>query len=194
VTLVFDFDGTIADSFPIARDIAYQWLKQQGLEKVPVQAARNMGVKGLIAHYHIPRHRLPQLYLYGRAEITRRMSQVKPIPGIPAVVKKLHSHHRLGIITSNSSANVASFLMNHHLESYFDFIDDSLDLFGKHHKLKRYAPDWYIGDETRDIDAARKAGCKSAAVTWGFESSQLLSSAHPDILLTTPSQLLTLPG
>ena len=36
----------------------------------------------------------------------------------------------------------------------------------------------YVGDETRDIVAARKLGIRVAAVTWGYNSSEALEAHH----------------
>ena len=50
----------------------------------------------------------------------------------------------------------------------------------------------YVGDEVRDIEAARKAGVAAAAVTWGFHAETLLTANHPDHLITEPRQLVEL--
>ena len=49
-----------------------------------------------------------------------------------------------------------------------------------------------IGDETRDIEAATKSGVGSIAVTWGFNSEDLLSTSNPDRILHSPEQLVQL--
>lgn len=50
----------------------------------------------------------------------------------------------------------------------------------------------YIGDEARDIEAAKKAGILAVAVTWGFEGEIPLRNEDPDYLLHKPKELLTL--
>jgi phosphoglycolate phosphatase len=50
----------------------------------------------------------------------------------------------------------------------------------------------YIGDETRDIIAAQKAGIRSVAVTWGYNSHKALKAHHPDHLIHSPQALLQL--
>jgi len=47
-----------------------------------------------------------------------------------------------------------------------------------------------FGDETRDIEAARKAGIACAAVTWGYGDMETLSDHQPDFLLTSVDQIL----
>jgi phosphoglycolate phosphatase-like HAD superfamily hydrolase len=46
------------------------------------------------------------------------------------------------------------------------------------------------GDETKDIEAARKIGIKVISVSWGYNSSQALAAEHPDFLIYRPEELL----
>ncbi|PSB03825.1 HAD family hydrolase, partial [Merismopedia glauca] len=48
----------------------------------------------------------------------------------------------------------------------------------------------YVGDETRDIEAARKSKIKAIAVCWGFNFREILAKYKPDFLIDRPSQLL----
>ena len=92
----------------------------------------------------------------------------------------------MGILTSNSSQNVKEFLKNHQLD-VFDFTHSVSKFWGKSSGLKRLIrkyklkPDHllYIGDEIRDLEAAKKAGIRFAAVTWGYNSSKALKACHP---------------
>jgi phosphoglycolate phosphatase-like HAD superfamily hydrolase len=48
----------------------------------------------------------------------------------------------------------------------------------------------YVGDETRDIEAAKKSQIKVIAVTWGFNSKQVLAAQNPDFLIDRPEELI----
>lgn len=48
----------------------------------------------------------------------------------------------------------------------------------------------YVGDETRDIEAARKTNIEIIAVSWGYNSKQLLEKQKPDFLIDKPRQLV----
>ena len=48
----------------------------------------------------------------------------------------------------------------------------------------------YVGDETRDIEAAKESGLRMAAVTWGYNSAGALAALNPEHLLNSPSELL----
>ena len=47
-----------------------------------------------------------------------------------------------------------------------------------------------IGDEIRDIDAARRAGIASGAVTFGYNTGESLRARGPDLIFDDYGQLL----
>ena len=49
----------------------------------------------------------------------------------------------------------------------------------------------YIGDETRDIEAAHDAKIKIIAVTWGLNSRQILTKYKPEWLVNAPDDVIT---
>ena len=103
----------------------------------------------------------------------------------------------LGMVTSNSEENVARFLALQGLD-FFDCGAYSSGMFGKasklrglihkHHLQKQNV--LYIGDTVGDIIACRKAGIKAAAVTWGYNSREVLAAVKPDFLVSEPRGLL----
>jgi phosphoglycolate phosphatase-like HAD superfamily hydrolase len=48
----------------------------------------------------------------------------------------------------------------------------------------------YVGDETRDIEASKKINIKVIAVSWGFNSGEVLAKHNPDFLIHKPSELI----
>lgn len=48
----------------------------------------------------------------------------------------------------------------------------------------------YVGDETRDVEAAKKVGVKVIAVTWGINSEKILRKQNPDYLIVKPKELI----
>jgi phosphoglycolate phosphatase len=103
---------------------------------------------------------------------------------------------RLGILTSNSKENVQSFLMNNQLD-IFDSIYSGASVFGKSKVIKTAIKKGkfsshevvYVGDETRDVDAARSAGVRIISVSWGFNTKEVLQKQNPDFLIDHPSEL-----
>ncbi|PMB02817.1 carotenoid oxygenase, partial [Fischerella thermalis CCMEE 5196] len=80
----------------------------------------------------------------------------------------------------------------------FEFIYSGITIFGKTTiinnllKQKQLKPEEviYVGDETRDIEASKKANIKVVAVSWGFNSPEVLAKQNPNYLIHHPSELL----
>ena len=135
-----------------------------------------------------------------KTELHKEIASVEPIKDLKETLLKIKSlGHKIGILTSNSSKNVTDFLQHNEL-NFFDFISTTSKIWSKNWGLKNIIDDnglelsdvIYIGDETRDIGAAKKAGIRSAAVTWGYNSRKALKAQNPDYLLHSPKELLQL--
>ena len=87
--------------------------------------------------------------------------------------------------------------MGSELADQIAFYGCGASLFGKTSKLrsaiKRCNVDRkrtiYVGDETRDIEAARAAGTASGAVLWGYAAPDALLGLNPTIAFHTVDQL-----
>ena len=148
----------------------------------------------------VPTLKVPRIASRAKTELNKKIPSIKPVEGLKEILRKIKSlDYKMGILSSNSLENVNQFLKAHDL-NLFDFVLTSSRFWGKNHGLKKlilqkgYAPQdiLYIGDETRDIEAARKSGIRVAAVTWGYNSSKALKSFRPDYILHSPQELLEL--
>lgn len=201
--LIFDFDGTLAETWSAVLEVTNTLADDYGYQKITNQEAlalKDKGVRELIKLFNIPMYKLPSLVIRARKELGKKIPQTKPISDIPETIKKLKAAgFQLGVVTSNSVENVQAFLKNNQIEG-FDFVDSEIEVFGKGNKIKKLlkkkqisAEDAiYIGDELRDVEAARNAGLKIISVSWGFNSKESLAKAQPDWLIDKPSQLLEL--
>ncbi len=61
-------------------------------------------------------------------------------------------------------------------------------------KLHRFGADdvIFIGDETRDIEACKRAGIRCVAVTWGYNSEKSLAAQNPHRVFHRPEELRAL--
>lgn len=201
--MVFDFDGTIADSMAVAWKIYNELAEKYAFKRLEAEelaGARDMGTREFIKYAGISKLRIPRLLTEGKRMMAGQLDEVTPIPGMPEVIRELREKvPTLGILTSNTADNVRHFLKREGLE-VFDFISTVPKLSGKHKNLRgimktfTYVSDevLYIGDETRDIKGAKKAPVKSAGVTWGFNSEKALALLEPDYLLKKPVELMDL--
>jgi phosphoglycolate phosphatase len=188
--LAFDFDGTICASQDAFLEIGNKYCQENHLEMITFAAARKIGLKGIISHYHLTPLQVIKIIFWGRTQLVATYPSLPLISGIIPVLEELSIHHTLNLITSTPLNLVTANLKEHQIDHFFSEIVAGVDLYGKSHKLKKHPADYYIGDETRDIEAAQSAGCKSIAVTWGFEEESLLKLSHPDFLIHQPSDLL----
>lgn len=203
VTIIFDFDGTIADSFSFFLALMNQLAKKYGFEQIPhdqIEMYRSMSSHEIIEQFHIPALRLPFVVLEARKHLKQCIQQIPLVKEIKTTIAQLRDKNiSLGIITSNSVKNVNLFLKHHDVVP-FDFIISSLKIWEKSKTLKKalnhyklnYKTAFYIGDETRDIEAAHEAGIKSIAVTWGYNSEDILRMYSPEYLIDDPKTLLTI--
>ncbi len=200
--IIFDFDGTIADTVDALVTIANRLALEFGyIQITPEELAllRTFSSREIIKYSGISLFKIPFLLKKVKGELKYKIKEFKPILGIHEALTELQNEgYRLGIITSNSQENVTAFLKNNELEYLFDFIYSGVTIFGKttiinnvlrQKQLKTQAV-IYVGDETRDIEASKKANIKVIAVTWGFNSSEALAKQKPDFLINHPSELL----
>ncbi len=200
--VVWDFDGTLADSLTSAVGIFNRLAPELGHKPiVDLAAARTLTTRQFLRYHGVSFWRLPRLVRRFKAAAAVDAEQVKMFPGLAAALAALHdSGVRLGILSSNNEDNIRRCLRANDAEEFFAFVVGYPKLFGKGRALKRIiraekllkSDVLYIGDEVRDVEAARKAGVSVAAVTWGFHAEPLLRANNPDRLITEPGELATL--
>ncbi|MDJ0598529.1 MAG: HAD-IIIC family phosphatase [Crocosphaera sp.] len=202
--IIFDFDGTLADTYDAFVEIANRLSEEFGYKPVNEQEQeklKDLSARDLIKQSEISLFKIPFVLKRVKSELTHKIKELEPIKNIPDCLKQLNSQgYRLGIITSNAEENVVCFLKNHELEQFFDFIYAGTTLFGKHKIIKKLLKEkqlrphevMYIGDETRDINSAKKSDVKCVGVTWGFNSGEALAKQEPDYLINQPYELIAI--
>jgi phosphoglycolate phosphatase len=200
--LIFDFDGTIADSFWLAVEIFRHLAKgKHATDDAEIEALRDLSAKQIARRLGIRWWQIPKLAAMGRKIVHGRLDEVKPIDGIVPVLRALHEQgHELSVVSSNSHINIAHFLETNGVRDCFEHIYGSIGLFAKAGTLRKIvrqnkldvADCYYIGDEVRDLEAARRVGMPCVSVAWGYNNLGALEARHPKILLRDPKELLTL--
>lgn len=200
--IIFDFDGTLVDSYHclvkkfilLADEFNFRKLNEH-----EIYGLRDLNSRELIKFLNIPMHKIPKLIRRVRFYLHEEIRNLAPIPHLPEVLIKLHDSGRtLGILTSNSKENVSTWLKLHKLHHLFKFVRIEPNYFSKKALLKKiiitYKIDkshaFYIGDETRDIEAAKHNGIRAVAVTWGYNSEKILLQAEPHHIAKKPEDLL----
>ncbi|WP_445250536.1 HAD-IA family hydrolase [Microcoleus sp. OTE_8_concoct_300] len=199
--IIFDFDGTLADTIDILLSITNRLSAEFGFKSATKQELAqlsNLNSWQILQYSGISIFKFPLLIRRLKAELHSEVPNIQLFPGIKEVLLELKKRgFQLGIITSNSRENVWTSLERNGLQGIFTFIYSG-STFGKHKVINKWLrreninPEQvvYVGDEIRDIDAAKKTGIKVIAVGWGFNSQEALAAQHPDFLIERPQELI----
>ncbi len=198
---IFDFDGTICPSFHLFIEHLNALSHRYGHRKIrpeEIENFRNLPAKKIVKALGVSRFKLPFLIRRIRMNAKKELLELDPLPNLKEILENFRSKGiALGILTSNTELNVRLYLQKYNID-LFDFIYSGNNVFGKAAHLKtilkkgRLNPKqvMYIGDEARDMEAAKKAGVVAVAVAWGYNSKELLLQHLPDQFIDSPDQLL----
>jgi phosphoglycolate phosphatase len=195
--VVFDFDGTLADSLPwltrALNDAARRHrFRQTG--DTEHDALRRLGVGELLRYLGVPRWKIPRIARDLRSLMQRDIDSIRRFDGVEPMLQALAADGiRLGIVSSNAAENIARVLGPDCL-ALIGWLESGASLFGKQTLLKRVlrraavrpADAIYVGDEIRDVQAAHAAGMRAGAVTWGYNSPDVLRACAPELVFEHP--------
>jgi phosphoglycolate phosphatase-like HAD superfamily hydrolase len=196
--IIFDIDGTIADSFEYVSDFLAGEAKLAPLSAGQRKRLRGLSTIGMARQLSYHWWDAPRLFFRGRRRMQHRINRLEPFAGIPELLVKLHNEgHELFIVSTNSVRNIRAFLKRHGLEKYFLQIYGGVNMFSKRPALRRLLREQhieaanavYVCDEVRDVLAAQSAGIRAVAVTWGFANASDLRGLKPTAVAETPSEL-----
>lgn len=198
--VIFDFDGTIADSFEYVFDFLKSEAKNTTVYNMKeLQALRKLSMKDLALRLGIPVWRLPLTYFKGRRVMRAHMEHVEPVAGMIDVIRQLHADgYTLFITSSNSGRNIKQLLRREGVLGCFRAIRSGAGFSGKsalirqllvRYRLSRKAA-WYVGDEAADIRSAERAGVRCMAVSWGFAEPEKLMRMAPAALANKPGDIV----
>lgn len=202
-TIIFDFDGTMADTLATVVAIYNRVGPTYGCRPVAtaeLPELRKQRPRELMRRFNVRFFNLPWLLRAMRRELQLRMNAVPPQPHVLETITALHARgYTIGLLSSNTEQNVRTFLEQHDVSSLFSFVVSYKNLFGKDRafrrllKARKLAKDdvVYVGDETRDIEAAHRAGICVVAVGWGFNAKEALLALKPDAFVERQEDLLS---
>ena len=199
-TIIFDLDGTIADSFDYITDFLAYEKNQQKLDPVQKEQLKGMSMLAIARKLNHRWWGMPMLFLRGRRNMEVTMNKMQPFAGMPELIRKVHAEgHELFIVSSNSVKNIHKFLHHHHLHTYFLEVYGGVSIFGKAPALRQLFKEQnieakdaiYVGDELRDIQACKSVGLRIVAVSWGFANKQELENLKPTAIVDSPNDLMS---
>jgi 2-phosphoglycolate phosphatase len=183
--VLFDFDGTLADTAPDLAAAVNRMRTEHGHEPLPIEALRpfaSAGARGLLhagfdikpddAEYPALRETFLEYY----AE--RLCEQTRLFPGIAELLEALRARDiRWGIVTNKATRFTDRIIAELKLRPDCVACGDTTPHLKPHpasllHAAAqlRLAPETccYLGDDLRDMKAAQAAGMRPIAVEWGY--------------------------
>ena len=188
--VIFDFDGTLADSFAWFLSAWNSVAPTRGLRPVePAQLDeyRGLGVREMMRALDVPLLKVPALMTAMRREMSRNLAQVQLFDGAGALLAGLRRHGvRCAIVSSNTQANVEH-ILGRKYAAMIDHFACGASLLGKRRKFREVlaavdvpcGKTLCVGDELRDADAAAAAGLDFIGASWGFATPAALAAASP---------------
>lgn len=189
--VIFDFDGTLADSFPVllrALNAAAARYGFRPIDDQDVGELRGRSPWEVMEHIDVAMWQLPMIMQFVRERMAQELDAVALFPGMHEVLEDVTAHDvRIAIVSSNSESSVRH-VLGSRLASLVGEYRCNVSMFGKRPKLRQVLASTgvaagdalAIGDEIRDLRAARGESIPFCAVTWGFTAVPALVAAAPD--------------
>lgn len=199
---IFDFDGTLADSFPWFVGVLNGVADRYGFDRVKadeVELLRGYDARRIMRHLRVSAWKLPFIANHMRQLMARDIDGIRLFDGVPDMLRALTDRGvTVAIVSSNSVGNIRR-ILGPEVAGDVAHYGCGASLFGKAAKFRKILRTTGIaveqaigiGDELRDIEAARKVGMACAAVAWGYTRGDALEVLRPDRLL---SRMEEIPG
>jgi phosphoglycolate phosphatase len=197
---IFDFDGTLADSFGYFLEVADQVADRYRFDRFDrgdLEALRGLDAGQLLRRQRVPAWKLPFIVRHARALMARDIARIRLFPGVAEALARLAAGgSRLVVVTSNARANVLQ-VLGPDTAALMTELCCGVSLFGKANKLRQALrrtgipaqQALFVGDEIRDAAAARAAGVPFGAVSWGYTRVEALRAQTPAVVFERVADL-----
>jgi len=189
--IIFDFDGTLADSFPwfitAINKVAVSYKIKQ-VSREDFESFRDLDARMILKRLGVPFWKIPQISMDMRSLMHEEIRTIRLFEGVERLLPLLKSRGAtLGLVSSNSYENIR-IVLGDEITDLFGYYQCGASIWGKVRRLRRIlresgiAPQSaiYIGDEIRDLQAARSVGIKFGAVAWGYNRLEAIEPLVPD--------------
>ena len=199
--VIFDFDGTLADTFPwilsIVDEVADKY-KVKRVERSELETFRTYDASKMMKLHHVSLWKAARIANHIRSLMAKDINQIQLFAGMDRVLNHLvEKGATLALVSSNSHDNVCQVLGSHNA-SLIKYYECGVSLFGKQPKFRKILqkngsrPDETIciGDEIRDSQAARKNNIAFGAVAWGYTKFEALIAESPQEFFSSVGEIV----
>jgi phosphoglycolate phosphatase len=191
--VIFDFDGTLGDTFPWFTRVLNQVADKYRFRRVTaeeVDTIRGYEGRRILKHLGVPVWKAPLIANHLRMLMTRDIREVELFDGVKDMLRRLADKGiALAVVSSNAPENIG-YVLGQELATLFSHYECGVSMFGKERKLRSIlkksgysaADAIYIGDEIRDLQSARKIGLDFGAVSWGYNRIDAIKTYQPDYI------------
>lgn len=199
--VIFDFDGTLADTYPWFISIFDEFAARYNLprlEKPALEALRKVDIRNISKIYNISFWKMTRMGTHLKKRMASEIEQIQLVDGMQGLIDGLRDRGiRLAVVSSNHEGNVRQVLGERNA-ALFEAFECGVKLGGKKVKFEKIlrrtgvpsGQTLSLGDELRDLRASRQAGIQFGAVTWGYADAETLRSHEPDALFDQPEEIL----
>jgi len=199
--ILFNFNGTITNTKFLAIDMYNEIAEKQGYKRIleeDVSYLSTLSIRDRCKVLNLPIYKMPLVGIAIKRRSQKYISNLKPVDGIKETLELLKKEgYKLGFTTSNNQNVISEFLINNSI-NIFDYSQFSFSPLSKSKDISSFLKKYdlkteevvYVGDELRDIKAAKRNGLFCVAVSWGFDSVELLNTGHADKVIATPKEIL----
>lgn len=198
--VIFDFDGTLADSASWMLKVLNRVAAKHRFRSVTEEEAqmlRGLGNREILAYLGVQKWRLPWIAGDMRSRSAAMASEIPLFAGVAGLIADLWGRGIvIAVVSSNSEATIRQVLGPENAARIAHY-RCGVSLFGKARKLRELVRQigavrdevLCVGDETRDIEAARAAGLAIASVTWGYATADALRACEPTLMVGSIDEL-----
>ncbi len=199
--VLFDFDGTIADSKIVMLSAWNKLAEKHHFKKIKIEelsTLKKLSIKERSKLVNFPMYKLPIIIPHLYKLYQQSIKEVNLYVGMREVFEELEKKgYKIVIISSNSRENILEFLRYNKIENIESVLCSTL-IYRKDKLMNKFLSEKklsnseviYIGDEHRDLVACKKTGIKMIWVGWGYDSFEVVQDEEPDYIVNTPSEIL----
>ncbi len=188
---IFDFDGTLGDTMGWMLDASDSMADKFGFQKIDrsqLDTLRHLSAREMMKLHRLPTLKMPMIAAHFHTMMAQDAGSIRLFDGAAETLRDLRAAGMtLAVVSSNAEANIRV-VLGPELSGLIEMFACGATVFGKASKFRRVLKTLRvkpgeaisIGDEIRDLDAAREVGLATAVVCWGYTAPEALKAQKPD--------------